>query len=42
MAAINDALQRARGVLPVEMQREILVGMAVTLMHVFLLRIFVG
>jgi hypothetical protein len=33
---------RCSGVVPVEMQREILVGMAVTLVHVFLLHILVG
>ena len=42
MRFVEDALQRVTGQLSVGLQRDILVGMAVTLVHVFLFRLFVG
>ena len=42
MRYVEDGLQRVTGQLSVGLQRDILVGMAVTLVHVFLFRLFVG
>jgi len=42
MRDVEDKLERVRGKLSVGLQRDILVGMAVTLVHVFLFRLFVG